>query len=55
MDLKKMHPKYELQPDQEKHVKESLEYVKALHVEEFMNVQINRLISTIGIIDPCHL
>ncbi len=38
MDLKQMHPKYPLTPEQELHVQESVDYVKKLHIEEFMNV-----------------
>ena len=38
MDLKKMHPKYPLTPEQEAQVQESVDYVKKLHIEEFMNV-----------------
>ena len=33
-----MHPKYPLTPEQETKVRESVDYVKKLHVEEFMNV-----------------
>ena len=38
MDSKKSHPKYKLEPSQEKQIEESWKYAKGLKVEEFLNV-----------------
>ena len=38
MDIKKEHPKYQLDPTQEEQIQAAYDYIKSQHVEEFMNV-----------------
>ena len=46
MDIKKEHPKYPLEKEQEEQIKASYDYIKSLQVEEFMNVHLFHILGT---------